>query len=284
MINDGCGQNENDNKNIIIRGFVWRCILVSKAVFITTIKSNTRSIVSWLVLLASFLLSMSRLYDLEEYLPRHFHKFLFGCAEANLWVAVPVFVGVISSVDILRDRKNRFLDTCRCAGLSMRRYYVGKIGAYMIMAFFAEMLFAYVWLVYYLALFGCPSGYTVSESIGLVFERVAFCSLSSVPVYTALAVCTVLLAKDSSAGIISVIVFSNLVYLVEYRMTYFGDFIYPIPEKIAYYFYFVHTHALPEAVIHVELIDVLISYAWGFAIAAVLFITGYLRLRRLNDK
>lgn len=71
---------------------------------------------------------------------------------------------------------------------------------------------------------------------------------------------------------------------IQYTMTYFGDYVHPVADNIYTFFGYYSTHAAKQAVVDIPVTAVLISYAWGFAITAALLVTGYLRLRRLNDK
>lgn len=126
--------------------------------------------------------------------------------------------------------------------------------------------------------------YTVAESFWLVFVRVVFYGFNSIPFYTAVAVCVSVLTLSSTAGIIAsvIVAFSN--FFIQYAMTYFGNFIYPVADNIYTFLGYYKAHAPAQAVVHIPAADVVISYTWGFAITAALLTIGYLRLRKLNDK
>lgn len=252
-----------------------------------TLKTNLRSIVFWLAFIAGILLSGTTY--IEGTTPPHaFHNVLAGCADVPMANAVPVLCSVVAGIDILRDRKNRFLDVCKCTGLKTRQYFIGKISAYMLLGFFAETAYAYLRLMIFLFKYNWLEGYayTVSESVWLVFVRVVFFSLSSVPIYVAHSVCIALSTRSTTIGIVFSILFANLFYFLgtEYRLSYFGNYIYPVPLNILTYFTFYKTHAPEEMIVHIPISDVVISYIWGFFLFALLLAIGYLRLRRLNDK
>ena len=260
---------------------------MTRKILCSTIKTNLRSIVFWLVFTAGVMYSFIPAVVEEAKTPPHaFHNVLTGCAEGAITVIIPVLCSVVAGMDILRDRKNRFLDVCKCTGLKARQYFIGKISAYMLLGFLAEIIYAYLLLSIYLPKHNWLEGYayTIPESVWLVFARVVILSLSAIPIYTALSVCIALSTRTPVFGIVFTIALSNLKYFIEYRMSYFGYFIFPVPINILTYATFYKVHAPEEMIFYVPAADVLISYAYGFAIAAVLFAIGYLRLRRLNDK
>ena len=255
--------------------------------FCTTIKTNLRSIVFWLVFTAGVLYSVIPSVIEEDTIPPHaFHNVLSGCAEGAITVIIPVLCSVVAGMDILRDRKNRFLDVCKCTGLKARQYFIGKISAYMLLGFLAEIIYAYLLLSIYLPKHNWLEGYayTIPESVWLVFARVVFLSLSVIPIYTALSVCIALSTRSMVPGIVVTIVFSNLKYFIEYWLSYFDKYIYPVPFSITAFSIFYKTHAPEEMILHIPIFDVVISYVWGFAISAVLFSIGYIRLKILTDR
>lgn len=260
--------------------------LINK-LFCSTIKTNLRSIVFWLVFTAGVMYSFIPAVVEEAKTPPHaFHNVLTGCAEGAITVIIPVLCSVVAGMDILRDRKNRCLDVCKCTGLKTRHYYIGKISAYMLLGFLAEIIYAYILLSVYLPKYNWLEGYayTIPESVWLVFARVVILSLSTIPIYTALSVCIALSTRTPVFGIVFTIAFSNLKYFIEYRMSYFGYFIYPVPINITIFAVFFQNHAPEYMVMHIPVTDIVISYAWGFAIAAVLFAIGYFQLKKLTDR
>ena len=257
------------------------------SVFKYTIITNIRNIVFWLALTASALFIAEQILQASIALPHRLHVILaspVGYLASNV---IPLLLGIIASVDILRDRKNRFFDIERASGISIFKYYSAKLSAYMLLGFCTLLALSFLYLFVYclrtdwLAVY---TDYTVAESFWLIFVRVVFYGFNSIPFYTAVAVCVSILTLSSTAGIIAsvIVAFSN--FFIQYAMTYFGNFIYPVADNIYTFFGYYKAHAPAQAVVHIPAADVVISYTWGFAITAALLTIGYLRLRKLNDK
>lgn len=260
-------------------------------IFKTTLKANARSLVFWAAVAAMVLFLANSTMSFQNFgFGRNFHKALANFSYVPLRYAVPTFIGLVVCVDLLRDRKNAFYDIQKGTTMKTRQYFVGKLCAYLLLGFIMAVISAYAHMLIYLMRNVFPyegwqdSRYTIWEVIWLTFERAFFYGLNSIPIYTALAFCVSMLTHSSIAGIVSTLAVSTSSFIIIYPQTYIGNYVYPVTDKIFDYFYFQHTHAPEEAITHIELQDVFISYAYGFAIAAVLMILGYLRLRRLNDR
>lgn len=200
---------------------------------------------------------------------------------------MPAFIGIIASIDMLRDRLNRFFDTARSSGIRMASYYSAKIIAYMLIEFTILLIAEFLNIsVYCLRTDGLASytAYTIPESFGLAFLRVFVFSLNALPIYTALAVSFALISKSPIVGITANIAVSMSKYIILYPMTFFSDYIFPVPYNIVTFFGYYKAHAPEYMVVHIPVTDVVISYAYGFAISAVLFTIGYLWLKKLQDK
>ena len=256
-------------------------------VFKSTIKTNLRSIVFWLITIASALFIVDQIIQSGIALPHRLHVILaspVGYLASNV---IPVLSGIIASVDILRDRKNHVFDIELTAGSSVLKYYFAKISAYILLGFCELLALSFLYLLVYCLRtdwLAAYTDYTVAESFWLVFQRVVFYGLNAIPVYTASAACISVLTQSSTMGIIANTVFAMSNIFIQYTMTYFGDYVHPVADNIYTFFGYYNTHAAKQAVVDIPVTAVLKSYAWGFAITAALLVIGYLRLRRLNDK
>lgn len=254
--------------------------------FKSTLKANLRSLVFWFAVFAILLFLADSALGMQNFGFSNYHKALANFALMPLNYAVPIFLGVVISVDILRDRKNAFFDIEKGTNLKSRQYFIGKTAAYLLFGFIMTIVAVYGhYIIYYFRTGGLENtAYTVPESIWLTFERTVFYGLNAIPVYTALAMCIALLSCSSIIGIVGTLAVAMSSFMIQYHGTYFGNYIYPVTDNITNYFYFHNTHVRPEAVVYTDPKVVFISYAYGFAIAAVLFTVGYIRLKKLNDK
>lgn len=260
-------------------------------VFRTTIKANLRSIVFWAAVVAMVLFLANSTMTFQNFgFGKSFHKALANFSYVPLSYAVPTFLGLVICVDILRDRKNFFFDIQKCSTLKTRQYFIGKICAYILFGFLITFISAYAHLLIYLLRYVFPydgwqnSPYSIPETLWLTFVRAFFYGLNSIPVYTAIAFCVALVTHSSIAGIVGTLAVSTSSFIMNYHLTYFGNYVYPVTDRIMEYFYFHNTHAPQEAINDIALKDVFISYAWGFAITAVLLAIGYVGLKKLKDK
>lgn len=260
-------------------------------IFKTTLKANARSLVFWAAVAAMVLFLANSTMSFQNFgFGRNFHKALANFSYVPLSYAVPTFIGLVVCVDLLRDRKNAFYDIQKGTTMKTRQYFVGKLCAYLLLGFIMAVISAYAHMLIYLMRYVFPyegwqdSRYTIWEVIWLTFERAFFYGLNSIPIYTALAFCVSMLTHSSIAGIVSTLAVSTSSFIITYHQTYFGNYVYPVTDNIMVYFYFHNTHAPQEAINDIALKDVFISYAYGFAITAVLLVVGYFGLRRLNDK
>ena len=256
-------------------------------IFKTTLKTNLRSIVFWAAAAAMLLFLADSTMSFQDFgFGRNFHKALANFAYVPLRYAVPIFTGLVVCVDVLRDRNNAFYDIQKGTNMKPRQYFVGKISAYLLLGFAMEFISAYAHLIiYFLRIEGWASSpYTFPEAIWLTFVRAFFYGLNSIPIYISLAFCASMLTHSSIAGIVATLAVSTSMFIINYFMTYAGDYIYPVTFNIQTYFYFLNTHAPQEMVGDIPLKDVMISYAYAFAITAALLAVGYLKLRRSNDK
>ena len=260
-------------------------------VFKTTLKANARSLVFWAAVVAMVLFLANSTMSFQNFgFGKSFHKALANFSYVPLSYAVPTFLGLVICVDILRDRKNFFFDIQKCSTLKTRQYFIGKICAYILFGFLITFISAYAHLLIYLLRYVFPydgwqnSPYSIPETLWLTFVRAFFYGLNAVPVYTALAFCVTMLTHSSIAGIVATLAVSTSSFIMNYHLTYFGNYVYPVTDSIMEYFYFHNTHAPQEAINDIALKDVFISYAWGFAITAILLAIGYVGLKKLKDK
>ena len=271
---------------------------MTKRIFITTIRVNLRSIVFWVCTASVILFFADGLITHAQYTQSSIHKYLTNYPLNALSLTIPIFIGVISSVDILRDRKNSFLDITKTTGTRLFQYFFGKILAYMLLAFLLTYIvsFANLIIVPLISKEMPIHDYSAWQLVYFLFVKTLLQSIPVVLVFTALGVCVSLLTKSTTAGIVATMIYAVLQYLISYSgvmlsLEYFMWHIYKVPQIITMYVYNWDKFGYSDKYFS----DFSLNYANGFsptlsafgitgAIAAALFLIAFVRLKHLNDK
>ena len=255
------------------------------------IKTITRSPVTWICFSAVI---MWLIYNMSgEHTPPTtytFHEFLAGYPSSLLRLSMPIFIASVASLDIMKDKKNRFIDLTATSGTGRLTYYSAKICAYLAIGFGVMFLLSYLYFFidYFKYDMLANMEYTLPECLWMLAIRCFGYSLAVIPVYISLSVCASLLFRSSVAGIVSgtTYVFARYILLFTIRMDsgIIPEYIYHLPLKIMIYFYCLNTRAQPgTAESTATLPEVILSYTILACICAVLLTAGYLAYRKQTD-
>lgn len=203
-------------------------------------------------------------------------------------LTVPIFMAVITSVDILRDKKNRFKDIVEISDTSRIKYYLSKIGVYMTIGFAMSFLLSFTLLFVRYFKYDMLEGidYTLTECLWLVLVRWLAYSTPVLLTYISLSTCVTLVFNSAVSGIVVCIAYAFAKYpIFDLRMpgNFAFEYIYHLPRQISTYFYFWHNKARKEAIVPIELSNVIKSYMLIFAISFVLFAVGFVLYKRQKD-
>ena len=261
---------------------------MTRKVFTSTLKNNVRSIVFITAVCAVIMFFINDASSWREqaahWSASEFHKALANFALKPLRYAVPVFIGVTASVDIMRDKKNKAFDILKATPVKMYQYYFAKVFAYMFMGFICELALSYGHFTVYYFIVDRMEGYDygVLESVWMIFLRAAVYALNSVPIFVSTAVAASLISGTSIAGIVSCvgIVAYGIIGMPFFTRTFFGNYVFPVADHIENYMYFYKAHLPSSEMIDTAFSDVVISFAVGAAICIPLLAAGYTALRR----
>lgn len=263
---------------------------MSKKVYVTSIKAVFRSPVTWISFIA-VLAFFARLVAKEpmEATTYNFHEALAGYASSVLELAVPLFVSVVASVDILGDARKRFKDIVSISGTSQLKYYCSKICAYISVGLAASFLLSYAYFFIRFFQYDMLSGvdYSLAECLLQLAVRWFAYSVAVIPVYVSLSVCASLLCRSSIPGIVLPTAYIFIRYFpidaIRIDGNFLCDYVYHLPRKILLFFYFFHTKARQAAIVPVEIREVALSYLLLSAICALLLTAGYLAYKKIRD-
>ena len=147
---------------------------------------------------------------------KNFHESLSAYAEAPLVLAIPIFLAVIASVDILKDKKNRFRDILTVSGTSQWNYYCSKIAAYLSVGFALSFVFSYSF--FFIRFFQYDMlrdiDYSLAECLWLLFVRWIAYSIPVLTVYVSLSVCTSLACRSAAIGIVLSVAYAFAKYMI----------------------------------------------------------------------
>ncbi len=261
---------------------------MSRKIFTATISTIFRSPATWICLCAVLIFFADFVSgEIPKATTNNYHEHLASYASSVLSLSVPIFMSVIVSVDILRDKKNRFLDITNVSGKSQNVYYFSKICAYIIIGFALSFLliFSFFFIRYfqYDALGGID--YTLPECLGLLLIRWLAYSFPVLLIYISLSVFITLICFSSVAGIVVSTAYAIIHYFIFDFVgdSFINNYIYHIPNKIEYYFYFLNTKAPLEAIIDVKVLEVLLSYSLVMLLSGILFSVGFVVFKHQKD-
>ncbi len=275
---------------------MFGCKHMNRKICSVTIKTITRSPVTWICFSAVI---MWFIYNMSgEHKPPTtytFHERMAGYPYGLLQLSIPVFISAIASVDIMKDRKNRFIDIAATSSTGRFTYYSAKISAYLAIGFGVMFLLSYLnfFIDYFKYDMLTNMEYTLPECLWMIAIRCFGYSLAVIPVYISLSVCASLLFRTSVTGVVFSIVYvftgryiiPTLHYgLINYESIFVAEYIYHLPQRIFDYFYCLNTRAQPgTADPHVTIPQLMLSYAILACICVVLLTAGYLAYRKQTD-
>ena len=258
-----------------------------------TITRNPVTRISFIVVLVRFFSNLT-----GEHKPPTtytFHEHMAGYPYWLLLLTVPLFISVVASVDIMKDKKNRFIDIASISGTGRIAYYSSKICAYLTVGFGVTFFLSYLYFFVEFFRFDMLADleYTLPECLWMIAIRCFGYSLAVIPVYISLSVCASLLFRTSVTGVVFSIVYvftgryiiPTLHYgLINYESNFVAEYIYHLPQRIFDYFYCLNTRAQPgTADPHVTIPQLMLSYAILAGICVVLLTTGFAAYRKQTD-
>ena len=231
------------------------------------------------------------------------HKLIYNFAAMPGPNALFMFISIIASVDIMRDKRNGFADVVRASRLTPGRYLFAKLCAYMTLGIAVWSLStAGYWAIYVSQTAGKLSVYyydDVGEVIWMVLERVLAISIPALAVYLGIAVFAAVYTGRSLFGIIAGLVYSNVRLIPHILMNtnkssfwdiynYFGQYVYPVANANLDFWYFRHIKRASEELAWYQEHtrtgrDLAIMLAWAFGVSAVLLTASWLRFKKQKD-
>lgn len=256
-------------------------------IYTATLKSTLRSPATLLSLIPVVLMwiceSYNRVGQVSDY--RTMLKLIYNRTAFPIILVLPIFAAVVSSVGILQDKKNHFYDIEKTTAMKTYTYYIGKIVAFATIC----MLFLFLYITCsttYSAFFGQAKQNLVSmglaELLIRMFQTTLIMSIPSLLIYISIPIAMSLLTNSAICGIASSIVYCLMGMafseLIGDGKNIFGNYIYPISEKIHQYMYYFNSEYASE--LGGKLSDVVLSYALTISMSILFFGVGYIALRR----
>ena len=202
---------------------------------------------------------------------------------------MPLFLTIVVSTDILRDKRNKAMDIHRCSQMKEGGYYLVKLAANFSIAYFILTVSNIVLLVsFFIKTHSISLQYTTWEVIRNVLVESYSMSIPTIFEYTGLAVfLTLLFQTPVVAIIINVAYMLGGVYftmLSPFKYTFFGNYIFPVPAKLNLYMYYYKAKTRD-----ISGVLMVADYDWWngilipLGISAVLLVVGYIIIRRVKD-
>ena len=281
-------------------------------VYRVTLQSLLRGKLFWICFICSliFLAEYAFTTDWEavvtaEHGDWSLHKLMFNSAVMPGRNALFLFISIITSVDLMRDKKHGFSDVVRASRLSPGKVLFAKLGAYLTLGFLVWCAStAGYWAIYYSQTLGRMSVVYYDDAfevIWMVLQRVVVISIPALLVYLSIAACVTVYTGRSLFGILAGLVVSNLNMIPGILMkaeeaktsfwdiyNYFGQYVYPVTGANTDFWYFRHIKRASEELgwyrehPHTDR-DLIISLAWAFGISAVLLVAAWIRFRKHRD-
>lgn len=258
-------------------------------------KNNAKTILNspvvWITLFVAVLFMFGR--KTSEIGNSDMLNLLLNCSLFPLFEIVPLTIGVVVGIDVLRERKNKSCDIQTVSGKHYCSRYLAKLLTYVLLSVVLSLAVSYsAFLVIWFG-FGRNTNfpdYTVAEVVYLLFVRVISYTLPVVLQYITLVVTVCLIFKNSALGICSSVIycFFTLIMPGQLYHTFFRDYFYWIPDNI--YYFFTHWHIkvdsiniLPEYVTGPLTKPVILSYALIFGVCCTLLVLDYFLYKNTKD-
>lgn len=283
-----------------------------RRVYRATIGSLLRGKLFWICLICSLVFIVDYVYSQNweaviaaEHGDWNLHKMIFNFAAMPGRNAMFMFISIIASVDIMRDKRNGFIDVVRATQLTPGKYLFAKCGAYLTLGVAAwSVSTAGYWAIYVFQTAGKLTVYyydNVWEVVWMSLQRLIAISIPALAVYLGISVFAAVFTGKSLFGILAGLAYSNLTLIPHILMksesaktgfwdiyNYFGQYVYPVAGANVDFWYFRHIKRASEELgwyqehPHTDR-DLAIMLAWAFGIFAVMFILSWLRFRRQKD-
>lgn len=260
---------------------------------IINLKNIARNALFWICVCAAllFFIDHARYINIVE--TRNFHKSISNFVLANVTKALPLplFLSVIVSSDIMRDKKNCFFDIVKISPFSLLRYYLCKVSVYLGIGMLLSFVLSYGFFILYYFKSDMMAGndYGLLETVGHIFLRWLAYSIPSVLAYVSLSLFIMLLSGKAVVGIVFCILYSMLgTFLPILDQAYFSDYIYPVPDKIVYYLYWYKTRAPIDSIpvqgglLYASVEEFKLAYIWSASMFTLLTAVGYFSMRKVR--
>ena len=265
------------------------------SIFVRCIKNNIKATLSspavWITLFASSLFLFGR--HTSEIGQTDMLNLLLNCAMCPLDDIVPLTIGVVAGIDILRERKNKCCDIQTVSGKHAFVRYTAKLITYVILAFVLSLIISFS--VFFVIWYGYGRGvnfpdYTVTETLLLLLVRVIGYAIPVILQYVALTTTVCLIFKSSATGICCSVFycFFTLVMPDQLFHTAFRYYFYSVPHNIYYFFACWHIkpdpiNILPEYVTGPLTKPVILSYVLIFGVCLTLLVLDYFLYKNTKD-
>ena len=218
---------------------------------------------------------------------------LLNCAMCPLDDIVPLTIGVVAGIDILRERKNKCCDIQTVSGKHAFVRYTAKLITYVILAFVLSLIISFS--VFFVIWYGYGRGvnfpdYTVTETLYLLFVRVIGYAIPVILQYVALTTTVCLIFKSSAMGICCSVFYCFFTLVIPGQLfhTAFRYYFYSVPHIIDYFFACWHIkpdpiNILPEYVTGPLTKPVILSYALIFGVCCTLLVMDYFLYKNTKD-
>lgn len=193
--------------------------------FFRSVNNNVKNILSnpivWITLFAASLFVFGR--NPSSLGQTDMLNLLLNCALLSLDGVLPLTIGVVAGIDILRERKNKCCGIHTVSGKHALARYLAKIITYVVLAFVLSLVISFsafliIWYGYGRS--ANFSDYTVAECLYLLLVRVIGYAIPVILQYVALTVTVCLIFKNSALGICSSVFYCFFSLVIPGRLKY----------------------------------------------------------------
>lgn len=260
--------------------------------YTSTLKVMFRSVLFWICLCVVAMEYLRTLSAEFHMVTRQFHENL--AVPANLAVRhIPLMVTTLASVDLMRDRKNKFYDIISTTRGSKTTYYVSKICAYLTVGFGINLIATIGYYIRILLLTDglSETGYGTGEWLCMLLVRWLVFTATAIIPYVGLAAAVTMLFRRSIAGIGVGVVVVFLQAIAPplfryfdasagiYKDTFFFLSLYPIPWHVFTWLHANGTHAPLDEYAATTIEQFRVAVLCPIAAGVLLMVAGYALFR-----
>jgi len=284
-----------------------------RSVFCNTFKSQLRSWLFWVCALINFFPEFYYEFstDWEELLKSPTHALNLH-EQINEWAGgsagslgmMWLFISIIASVDILKCKRNRFIDIETAAPSGKHSIFAGKILSYFSLSLILWLILSFLRMgLYYVHAAGkVDQIYGFGETVWMMLQRCFVIATPLLALYLSTSVFTAVYLNNTVFGIIASVILNFTVHIpgcivtTNWRSfgffdiyTFFGKYIYQPSVGITFYWNFHDIKNKQEEIGWMReypnaFENFVISEIVTLLIAALLIILSYIKYKRIRDK